>query len=65
LKLSLDSYEFVIMGCPLWQRGWACNLQFRHPQVKVKLYYDRRSISQPVSLSGTHLGPATNFSYLF
>jgi hypothetical protein len=29
-----------------------------------KLYYDRQSIGQSVSVSGTHLGPATNFSHL-
>jgi hypothetical protein len=28
---------------------------------KLKLYYDRQSVGQSVLLSGTHLGPATNF----
>jgi hypothetical protein len=31
---------------------------------KSKLYYDRRSVWQSVLVSGTHLGPATNFPLL-
>jgi hypothetical protein len=30
---------------------------------KSKLYYDRRSVGQSLSVSGTHLGPTTNFSH--
>jgi hypothetical protein len=30
-----------------------------------KLYYDRQLVGQSVFVSGTHLGPATNFSPLF
>jgi hypothetical protein len=30
---------------------------------KLKLYYDRQSVGQSVLVSGTHLGPATNFSF--
>jgi hypothetical protein len=30
---------------------------------KSKLYLDRQSVGQSVLVSGTHLGPATNFSY--
>jgi hypothetical protein len=29
---------------------------------KSKTYYDRQSVGQSVLVSGTHLGPATNFS---
>jgi hypothetical protein len=29
---------------------------------KSKLYFDRQSVGQSVLVSGTHLGPATNFS---
>jgi hypothetical protein len=29
---------------------------------KPKLYYERRSVDQSVLVSGTHLGPTTNFS---
>jgi hypothetical protein len=29
---------------------------------QVKLYYDRRSVGEPVMVSGTLFGPATNFS---
>jgi hypothetical protein len=29
---------------------------------KSKLYYDRQSVGQSILVSGTHLGPATNFS---
>jgi hypothetical protein len=29
---------------------------------KSKSYYDRQSVGQSVLVSGTHLGPATNFS---
>jgi hypothetical protein len=31
------------------------------PALKSKLYYDRRSVGQSVLVSGTHLGPSTNF----
>jgi hypothetical protein len=30
-----------------------------------KLYYDRQSVGQSVLVSGTHLGPANNFSPFF
>jgi hypothetical protein len=33
--------------------------------TKVKLYYDWWSVGQSVLVSGTHLGPATNFFLLF
>jgi hypothetical protein len=37
-----------------------------HLEVKVKkLCYNRRSVCQSVLVSGTHLGPATNFSPSF
>jgi hypothetical protein len=32
---------------------------------KSKLYYGRRPVGQSVLVSGTHLGPATNFSPFF
>jgi hypothetical protein len=32
-------------------------------ETKFKLIYDRQSVGQSVLVSGTHLGPATNFSY--
>jgi hypothetical protein len=32
-------------------------------QLKLKLIYDRRSVGQSVLVSGTHLGPTTNFSF--
>jgi hypothetical protein len=32
---------------------------------KSKLYYDRRAVGQSVSVSGTHLGPATIFLNIF
>jgi hypothetical protein len=30
---------------------------------KLKLNYDRQSVGQSVLVSGTNLGPATNFSF--
>jgi hypothetical protein len=32
---------------------------------QIKLYYDCRSVGQSVLVSGTHLGPATNFFLLY
>jgi hypothetical protein len=32
---------------------------------QVELYYDGRSVGQSVVMSGTHLGPATNFFPFF
>jgi hypothetical protein len=32
---------------------------------KSKLYYNRQSVGQSVLMSGTHLGPVTNFSSYF
>jgi hypothetical protein len=37
--------------------------QLRLEYLKLKLNYDRQSIGQFVLVSGTHLGPATNFSF--
>jgi hypothetical protein len=37
-------------------------LGYSKSKSKSKLYYDRRSVGQSVLVSGTHLGPATNFS---
>jgi hypothetical protein len=31
--------------------------------LKLKLICDRQSVGQSVLVSGTHLGPATNFSF--
>jgi hypothetical protein len=31
--------------------------------MKLKLIYDRQSVGQSVLVSGTHLGPVTNFSF--
>jgi hydrogenase maturation factor len=31
--------------------------------LKLKLIYDRQSVGQYVLVSGTHLGPATNFYF--
>jgi hypothetical protein len=36
-------------------------ISFRH--LKLKLIYDRQSVSQSVLLSGAHLRPTTNFSF--
>jgi hypothetical protein len=33
--------------------------------TKSKFILDRQSVGQSVLVSGTHLGPATNFSFLF
>jgi hypothetical protein len=33
-------------------------------RMKLKLNYDRQSVGQSVLVSGTHLGPATNFFFL-
>jgi hypothetical protein len=32
-------------------------------KLKLKLIYDRQSVSQSVLVSGAHLGPVTNFSF--
>jgi hypothetical protein len=32
---------------------------------QIKLYYDRRSVGQSVSVSGTHLGPVIDFLSFF
>jgi hypothetical protein len=32
---------------------------------KSKLHYDRQSVGQSILVSGTHLGPVTNWSILF
>jgi hypothetical protein len=32
-------------------------------RLKLKLIYDRQSVGQSVLVSGTHLGPTTNFSF--
>jgi hypothetical protein len=32
-------------------------------KLKLKLIYDRQSVGQSVLVSGTHLEPATNFSF--
>jgi hypothetical protein len=39
---------------------WGCKTVMKS---KLKLIYDRQSVSQSVLVSGTHLGPATNFSF--
>jgi hypothetical protein len=32
-------------------------------QLKLQLIYDRQSVGESVLVSGTHLGPSTNFSF--
>jgi hypothetical protein len=34
-------------------------------RLKLKLNYDRQSVGQSVLVSGTHMGPVTNFSFSF
>jgi hypothetical protein len=35
----------------------------RRRKLELKLNYDRHSVGQFVLVSGTHLGPVTNFSF--
>jgi hypothetical protein len=42
-----------------WEFGWA----LADSLMKLKLIYDRQSVGQSVLVSGTHLGPVTNFSF--
>jgi hypothetical protein len=61
------------MMCCWWRRlfGWktrrnSVSLFWIPGQViwlELKLIYDRQSVGQSVLVSGTHLGPATNFSF--
>jgi hypothetical protein len=52
-----------------WRNMKTCSLFERLKQTSIigpsksqsKLYYDRRSFGHSVLVSGTHLGPATNF----
>jgi hypothetical protein len=37
--------------------------EFMAWQLKLKLIYDQQSVGQSVLVSGTHLGPTTNFSF--
>jgi hypothetical protein len=47
----------------------ACKLRFTclsaklKLKLKLKLIYDRQSVGQSALVSGTHLGPVTNFSF--
>jgi hypothetical protein len=40
-----------------------CYILSAGPALKLKLIYDRQSVGQSVIVSGTHLGPATNFFF--
>jgi hypothetical protein len=40
------------------------NNKISYVPLKLKLIYDRQSVGQSVPVSGTHLGPATNFFFL-
>jgi hypothetical protein len=49
--ISFERYGFVDVG--------------HFPKSNSKLYYDRQSVGESVLVSGTHQGPATNFSPSF
>jgi hypothetical protein len=34
-----------------------------HSVAQLQLIYDRQSVGQSILVSGTHLGPVTNFSF--
>jgi hypothetical protein len=42
--------------------AWSGETWFTSSKSKSKLYYDRQSVGQSVLVSGTHVGPAINFS---
>jgi hypothetical protein len=51
--------SYILQVAQIYPRalGWVRKL-------KLKLIYDRQSVGQSVLVSGTHLGPATNFFFL-
>jgi hypothetical protein len=63
LWLFLDSCGFVDVGHPLWWEVGSVVFSTYYWR-SWKLIYDRQSVGQTVLVSGTHLGPVTNFSFL-
>jgi hypothetical protein len=60
LYVSLFLYLHAPLVCIL-PRSCICCVSYVIMSVLSKLYYDRQSVGQSVLVSGTHLGPATNF----
>jgi hypothetical protein len=59
-KLNINDYGDDTDECNKYK-----NDTMMMSRQKSKLYYDRRSVGQSVLVTGTHLGPATNFSAFF
>jgi hypothetical protein len=51
LKIGKLFYQVLLVSCK------------QQLKLKLKLIYDRQSVSQSVLVSGAHLGPVTNFSF--
>jgi hypothetical protein len=58
-KFSNYSYVGPVLYCVVFSVDGV----YVHLKLKLKLVYDRQSVGQSVLVSGTHLGPATNFSF--
>jgi hypothetical protein len=59
VKVTLVQGEIfnVSIGWAAWE---ACSATWK---FKLKLIYDLQLVGQSVLVSGTHVGPATNFSF--
>jgi hypothetical protein len=60
--ITTDGQSASLSWCqaPIWDQRPI----FFYRNTKSKLYYDRQSVGQSVLVSGTHLGPASNFFFL-
>jgi hypothetical protein len=64
-ELENTSPTFGPSHCSTLQAYWQQLLpaEIEVSKLKLKLIYDRQSVGQSVLVSGTHLGPVTNFYF--
>jgi hypothetical protein len=63
-KRERKEEDLVVANCFLFASCFAYSSTVKMDATsKSKLSYDRQSVGQSVLVSGTHLGPATNFSF--
>jgi hypothetical protein len=60
---KLGSTNKLRFGHLIWIQFVWYTLEGVLKESKSKSHYDRQSVGQSVLVSGTHLGPATNFSF--
>jgi hypothetical protein len=63
IVLHVNLVQHFINATSITTDNWSLLTGNSYRQMQLQLIYDRQSVGQSVLVSGTHLGPMTNFSF--